>query len=151
MKVYAPISTPRATSTRCTAPDCPSGATNELKPTSTAAIPTNEWNAAISSGIWVISTLRAIGVPITAPIASTTMISSRVMSTERRFWWSLFDRYSECVMVAPRASTMPTMPTTVPIRAVVGLDRPANDRMNSTPATMYVPWMSWSSMLTPPS
>ncbi len=31
---------------------------------------------------------------------------------------------------------MPTMPTMLPIRAVVGLDRPASDRMNMIPATM---------------
>ncbi len=34
---------------------------------------------------------------------------------------------------------MPAMPVVLPIRAVAGLDRPASDRMNMTPAMMYRP------------
>ena len=40
-----------------------------LNPTSTAAAPTKLWSRAMSSGIPVISTLRAFHVPMTAPMA----------------------------------------------------------------------------------
>ena len=83
------MNTPSATSTRCTASP-PS--LKELKPTSTAAMPTNECSIAMSSGICVISTLRAIGMPMLAPMASTSTMSSRVTSTERRPVGSSADR-----------------------------------------------------------
>jgi len=111
----------------------------ELTPTNTAAIPTKEWNAAMSSGIWVISTLRAMGPPTDRPMASTATMSSAVSHTDWRSSGFSVDRYREYQTVAASARAMPAIPMVLPARAVAGLESPARDRMNITPATMYRP------------
>ncbi len=69
VKVTAPMKTPIHTSVRWKVLACRSSR-NELNPTSTAASPTKLCSRAISSGIPVISTVRARQMPIAAPIAS---------------------------------------------------------------------------------
>ncbi len=95
----------------------------------TAAAPTKLCSIAMSSGIWVISTVRARQVPIIAPTTSTRTMSSAVTQGER------CDSLSDRTIVATRATAMPTIPRMFPRRAVSGLDSPARDRMNSTAAT----------------
>ncbi len=84
----------------------------------------------MSSGICVISTRRACQVPTVAPTSRTSRISDPVTATGR----------CECcrasAIVATRASAMPTIPATLPRRAVSCLDSPARDRMNRTAAPM---------------
>lgn len=84
----------------------------------------------MSSGIWVISTLRARQVPTVSPTISARAMSSAVTSTGRS------ERSSASAIVAARASPMPTMPRMLPRRAVVCFESPASDRMNSSAAAM---------------
>ncbi len=126
VNVTAPISTPRNTSTRCAG--SAGSVRNELNPTSTAASPTNECSTAMSSGICVISTLRARQVPTLAPMRRATRISAPVTAAGR------CERSRARAIVATSASAMPTIPATLPRRAVSCLDRPARDRTKSTAA-----------------
>ncbi len=84
---------------------------------------------AIISGICVISTRRARQVPAAVPTANTSAISPSVTTTGRSLFCTLR------TTVAARARPIPTMPSTVPRRAVSGLDRPARLRTNRTAAT----------------
>src|SRR6478672_388204 len=77
VKVTAPMKTPRNTSTRWML-SADSSVRYDLNPTSTAARPTKLCRIAISSGMWVISTLRATRRPITAPISSAAAIRPAV-------------------------------------------------------------------------
>ena len=55
------------------------GAYSAPAATSTAAMPTSEWNAATSSGIEVIGTRRAITAPAAPPIATATTTSTQAV------------------------------------------------------------------------
>ncbi len=99
-----------------------------MNPTSTAARPTKLCRIAIICGIWVISTRRAEIVPMTAPISSAPAISAAVIPA------FCSESNSASSTVAANASTMPILPAVLPALAVFWCDRPARDRMNSTPA-----------------
>src|SRR3981189_1374762 len=134
VNVNAPMATPSDISTRLWAWMCPgvpmsnaSGAENAPAATSTAAMPTSEWNAATSSGIEVIGTRRAITAPMPPPMATPSTTSSRAGP------WA-----GGCAAsVVATAMAMPAMPRKLPRRLDAGLDSPRNDRMNRTPATRY--------------
>ena len=102
-----------------------------MKPTSTAAKPTKECSKAISSGMPVISTLRAFQIPITAPISIATAINSAVVKTPRPGF-----EVRAKVMVAASASVMPTTPYQLPRCAVSCFDKPDNAPMKNRAATM---------------
>src|SRR6267154_2119723 len=95
--------------------------------TSTAAMPTSEWNAATSSGIDVIGTRRAITAPTLPPMAMPRI--TRTQATPSAGGWP--------ASVVAIAIAIPIMPKKLPWRDVAGLDSPRSDRMNSTPATRY--------------
>ena len=84
------MKTPMKTSTSWIAPSEPvvgaSGSRKELMPTSTAARPTKLCRIATSSGMPVISTVRARQAPMAAPIAMATTMSARVDPRPRQ--WS---------------------------------------------------------------
>ena len=128
-KVIAPIATPSPISIRLTwwmmpsAPAMPnaSGLRNAAAATSTAAMPTREWNAATSCGIAVIAIRRAVTRPITAPIAIAIRISGRLATS----WMN---------RVVPTAIAMPIMPKRLPVRLLTGLESPRSARMKQTPA-----------------
>ena len=93
----------------------------------TAAAPTKLCNIAISSGIPVISTLRAKVMPMRAPIAIATAMMPKASNPAD---------FVASHRVAASAIAMPTMPYLLPMTAVSCLDNPARARMNSRPATM---------------
>src|SRR3984893_522391 len=134
VNVMAPMATPSDISIRLwpwIAPSTPmpnaAGADSAPAATSTAAMPTSEWNAATSSGIDVIGTRRAITAPLLPPIATP-----RITSTQAR------PSAGGCeASVVATAMPMPIMPKKLPWRDDAGLDRPRSDKMNSTPATRY--------------
>jgi len=95
----------------------------------TAAAPTKLCSIAMSSGICVISTVRARQVPTAAPNTSTSTMSRAVTQTVRSDW------SSASTIVATIATPMPTIPRRFPRRAFSCLDRPASERMNRTAAT----------------
>ncbi len=103
-------------------------------PTSTAARPTKLCSIATSSGIPVISTVRARQAPITPPAAIMTRISRRVTAKLRSSRSSAF--WAASSRVASSARPMPTMPATLPSLAVSCFDRPARAPMKSSPAMM---------------
>src|SRR5579862_5325035 len=134
VNVTAPMATPSDISIRLwpwMAPSTPmpnaAGAYSAPAATSTAAMPTSEWNAATSSGIEVIGTRRAITAPTPPPIATARITSSQ--ATPSAGGW--------LASVVATAIAMPIMPNMLPWRDDAGLDRPRSDRMNSTPATRY--------------
>src|SRR4051794_18964881 len=90
-------------------------------------MPTREWNAATSSGIDVIGTLRAMTAPIEPPIATPRITSTQPMPSAGG--WA--------ASVVTTAIPMPIMPKKLPCRDDAGLDRPLRDKMNRTPATRY--------------
>src|SRR3984893_9117196 len=90
-------------------------------------MPTSEWNAATSSGIDIIGTLRAITAPIEPPMATPSTTSTQPMPSA-----------GGCAAsVVATALAMPVMPKKLPCRDDAGLDSPRSDRMNKTPATRY--------------
>src|SRR6202045_2174519 len=134
VNVTAPMATPSHISIRLwpwMAPSTPmpkaAGAYSAPAATSTAAMPTSEWNAATSSGIEVIGTRRAITAPIEPPIATPRITNTQAMPSA-----------GGCAAnVVPTAIAMPIMPKKLPRRDDAGLDSPRSDRMNRTPATRY--------------
>src|ERR1700730_11848691 len=134
VNVMAPMATPSDISIRLwpwIAPSTPmpnaAGADSAPAATSTAAMPTSEWNAATSSGIDVIGTRRAITAPIEPPMATPRITSTQAMPSA-----------GGCAAnVGPPAIAMPIMPKKLPRRDDAGLDSPRSDRMNRTPATRY--------------
>src|SRR5215210_3551628 len=90
-------------------------------------MPTSEWNAATSSGIDVIGTLRAMTAPMEPPIATPRITSTQ--PTPSAGGWA--------ASVVTTAIPMPIMPKKLPCRDDAGLDRPLRDKMNRTPATRY--------------
>src|SRR4029077_21130660 len=134
VNVTAPMATPSDISIRLwpwIAPSTPmpkaAGAYSAPAATSTAAMPTSEWNAATSSGIEVIGTRRAITAPMLPPIAMPA--TTRIQDTASEGGW--------LASVVAIAITMPIMPKKLPCRDEAGLDSPRSDRMNNTPATRY--------------
>ena len=103
-------------------------------PTRTAARPTKLCSIATSSGIPVISTVRARQAPMTAPAPIITRISSRVIPKLRSSSSSAFCAASRSV--ATMASAMPAMPAMLPCLAVSCFARPARAAMKSSPAMM---------------
>jgi len=93
--------------------------------TSTAAMPTSEWNAATSSGIEVIGTRRAITRRRRRQIPSRRSPRSRQKK--------LAGGCSASVVTI--AIAMPAMPKKLPCRLEAGLESPRSERMNRTPAT----------------
>src|SRR5947209_2595190 len=90
-------------------------------------MPTSEWKAATSSGIEVIGTRRATSAPTEPPRAMPSTTKTHATPSA-----------GGCpASVVAIAIAMPIMPKKLPRRDVAGLDRPRNDRMNSTPATRY--------------
>ena len=78
MKTARPISAMWNGSTR-EAEEGPRGQSmKELYPTRTAARPTKEWRSAMSSGMPVISTLRAFHMPAAAPMDIATATRAKV-------------------------------------------------------------------------
>src|ERR1700735_1479030 len=132
--VTAPMATPSDISIRLwpwMAPSTPmpkaAGAYSAPAATSTAAMPTSEWNAATSSGIEVIGTRRAITAPMPPPSAMPSTTSPQAAA----------DAGGWAATVVSTAIAMPIMPKKLPCRDVAGLDSPRSARMNSTPATRY--------------
>jgi len=97
----------------------------------TAARPIIECMNATSSGILVISTRLAMIVPAVPPTAtpSATQPSPSAPSPPVSFTIS--------AIVVTTAIAMPTMPKVLPIREVVGCDRPFSAWMKKTDATRY--------------
>ncbi len=77
-----------------------------LMPMATAARPTKECSRAISSGMPVISTMRARQMPMAPP--TTTAPTSRAMTSPRSSRPSLVS--TVLAIVATSASAIPTMP-----------------------------------------
>src|ERR1700730_3323718 len=134
VNVMAPMATPSDISIRLwpwIAPSTPmpnaAGADSAPAATSTAAMPTSEWNAATSSGIEVIGTRRAITAPMLPPMAMPSTTSTQARPSAGGWPAS----------VVAIAIAMPIMPKKLPCRDEAGLDSPRSDRMNSTPATRY--------------
>ena len=88
-------------------------------------MPTSEWNAATSSGIAVIGTLRAMVAPMPPPMTSPPAIRAHVSGSSGAPIWA---------SVVAMAMPMPTMPSRLPRREVSGLDSPRSAMMNSTAA-----------------
>ena len=132
VNVMAPMATPSDISIRLwpwMAPSTPmpnaAGAYSAPAATSTAAMPTSEWNAATSSGIEVIGTRRAITAPMPPPSAMPTITSTQALKPA-----------GGCAASVVRiAIAMPIMPSVLPRRLVSGLDRPRSAMMNKAPAT----------------
>ncbi len=87
VNVMAPMATPSDISIRLwpwMAPSTPmpkaAGAYSAPAATSTAAMPTREWNAATSSGIEVIGTRRAITAPMPPPSAMPATTSTQALT-----------------------------------------------------------------------
>ena len=110
-----------------------------FQPTSTAASPTKLCNSAISSGMPVISTLRARWSPIAAPI--TVAVSSRPRPNPP------MSCATARAMVASSATTMPAMPNVLPALALSCFDSPASARMKSRAATMYAACATMSTLM----
>src|ERR1700682_4850366 len=134
VKVTAPMATPSDISIRLwpwMAPSTPmpnaAGAYSAPAATSTAAMPTSEWNAATSSGIEVIGTRRAMMAPMLPPMAMPSTTSTQAPPSAGGWPAS----------VVAIAIPMPIMPKKLPWRDEAGLDSPRSDRMNRTPATRY--------------
>ena len=84
----------------------------ELKPTSTAAAPTNEWSMATSCGISVIWTRFAFQMPYAPPMTSASTMSTMVKPM------AVVSCSTATMMTAASASVMPMTPRRLPCRAV---------------------------------
>src|SRR5262245_17393506 len=121
VKVTAPIAVPSDISTRLAPwmwPMVPMpnafGAYSAPAATSTAAMPTSEWNAATSSGIAVIGTRRAITDPMPPPQAMPS--TTNTQDPNPAGGWE--------ARVVSTAMTMPAMPNILPRWLDSGLDSP---------------------------
>ena len=127
-KVIAPMAMPKPISTRLTgfirpsAPTMPkaTGLRKAAAATSTAAIPTSEWNAATSCGMSVMAILRAVTQPIPPPMAIAPRISGKDATL--------------CVTkVVTTAINIPAMPKRLPCCDVAGDDSPRSANIKNTP------------------
>ena len=126
--VMAPMAMPKPISTRLiglirpSSPKIPNaaGLRNAAAATSTAAMPTSEWNAATSCGISVMAILRAVTQPMPPPIAMAPRISGS-------------DATSCVTKVVTTAISMPAMPNRLPRCDVAGDDSPRRAKMKKTP------------------
>ena len=97
---------------------------------------------AISSGMPVISTLRARSSPIAAPMPMAARINASPyqpepsMPTVKPPLSATLTPPVAAQMVATRAMAMPMMPNRLPARADSCRDSPARARMKDRPATM---------------
>ena len=141
VNVTAPMKTPTMTSTEWM-PGYAVRSYDEFQPTSTAARPTKLWSIAMSSGMPVISTLRARSSPMAAPMPIAARMSASPthpdpsMPTVTRPTSATETPPVAARIVATRAMAMPIMPKRLPARAVSCRDSPARARMNARPATM---------------
>jgi hypothetical protein len=87
----------------------------------------------MSSGMPVISTMRARHSPIAPPATTAPSIIPMARPWLSTPWLALMTR----AIVATSAIVMPAMPYVRPFLADSCLDSPASERMNSRAATMY--------------
>ena len=131
VNVTAPMKTAKPTSPMwkpLLASSEPGCTRNELKPTSTAAMPTNECSIATSSGMPVMGIVNAFRAPIAPPITSAMAMSPTVTT------FTPLACQTAMAMVATSARAMPTMPNVLPRKAVFCWDKPASARMNRSAA-----------------
>ena len=128
VKVMAPMMVPSPISIRLWVliwPGAPmpkaSGETKAAAATNTAARPTSEWKAATSWGSAVIWMRSATTVPTAPPITRPPTISQG-------------ETTPGVVTVTPIATSMPTMPNTLPWREVSGELRPRSAMMKQMAA-----------------
>ena len=97
-------------------------------------MPTKLCSIATSSGMPVISTVRARQAPMAPPAAIVTRI---IRSVTAKLRWSVSSAFwAARMIVATSAMPMPTMPARFPCLAVSCLDSPARAATNSSPAMM---------------
>jgi len=110
-KVMAPIATPRPISIRLTILMLPvtpmpkaSGDMKAAQATSTAAIPTSEWNAATSCGMAVMAMRLAMIAPMPPPMTTAPMMN--IQTSLLVMSWR--------ISVVAMAIAMPIMPNILP-------------------------------------
>ena len=98
--------------------------------TSDAAPPPTPLKSATIWGIWVICTVRAPYTPPTVPIAIAIRIGT--------WWWRWSSGQKKGIV---HATTAATAPSRLPLRAVLGPERPLSARMKQTPQARKTSWI----------